>query len=45
VEKFILILKISIKINGLIQIYKKKSDEQNGFTYSATSPFYALLGF
>ena len=38
-EKFILILKTSTKIHGLIQIYKKKSDEQNRFTYSATSPF------
>ena len=44
-EKFIPILKTSTKINGLIQISKKKSDEQNRFTYSATSPFFFLSIF
>ncbi|WP_158698376.1 3'-5' exonuclease [Anaerococcus sp. Marseille-P3915] len=39
-EKFILNLKTSIKINGLIQIYNKKSNAQNRFTYSATSPYF-----
>ena len=37
-DNFFLILKTSTKINGLIQIYKKKGDEQNRFTYSATPP-------
>ena len=38
-DNFFLILKTPTKINGLIQIYKKKSDEQNRFTYYATSPY------
>ena len=32
-------------MNGLIQINNKKSDEQNRFTYSATSPFlFVMIG-
>ena len=39
VDKFIFILKKYTEFNGLKQIYTKKGDEQNRFTYSATSPY------
>ena len=38
VDKFNFILKKYTEFNGLIPIYTKKGDEQNRFTYSATSP-------
>ena len=42
VDKFIFILKKDTEFNGFIPIYTKKGDEQNRFTYSATSPLWKL---
>ena len=42
VDKFIFILKKDTEFNGFIPIYTKIGDEQNRFTYSATSPFFYI---